>query len=153
MPVTIYDGRAYLYGTDSQYDIIMVDAYQDITIPFQMSSQEFFTLVKKHLKPGGAMVVNMNMQTKEAGNINDYLQDTIASVFSQVYTIDVPNTSNRELFATNDAQAYGQLSSTLTAVTNPALRTFLQHAAPQLRAYTGEQRILTDDKAPVELFH
>lgn len=27
----------------------MVDAYQDITIPFQMSSVEFFTMVKEHL--------------------------------------------------------------------------------------------------------
>ena len=33
--------------------VIMVDAYQDITIPFQMSSVEFFTMVKDHLKDGG----------------------------------------------------------------------------------------------------
>lgn len=36
-----YDGRAYLRATDECYDVIMVDAYQDITIPFQMSSVEF----------------------------------------------------------------------------------------------------------------
>ena len=42
-------------------DVIMVDAYQDITIPFQMSSTEFFTMVREHLNPGGVMVVNMNM--------------------------------------------------------------------------------------------
>ena len=35
--------------------MIMVDAYQDITIPFQMSSVEFFTMVKDHLKDGGVM--------------------------------------------------------------------------------------------------
>ena len=34
--VTTYDGRAYLNAIDEQYDVIMVDAYQDITIPFQM---------------------------------------------------------------------------------------------------------------------
>jgi len=38
VPVTTYDGRAYLNAIDEQYDVIMVDAYQDITIPFQMSS-------------------------------------------------------------------------------------------------------------------
>ena len=32
--VTTYDGRAYLNAIDSKYDVIMVDAYQDITIPF-----------------------------------------------------------------------------------------------------------------------
>ncbi len=44
VPVTTYDGRAYLQASDKKYDVIMVDAYQDITIPFQMSSVEFFTL-------------------------------------------------------------------------------------------------------------
>ena len=151
VPVTTYDGRAYLYGTDKQYDIIMVDAYQDITIPFQMSSQEFFTLVKNHLKPDGVMVVNMNMQTNEPDNINDYLQDTIASVFPYVYTIDVQHTSNRELFATADAAAVRRLPNVIQSVSNHDLQAFLQQTAPTLHAYTGTGRILTDDQAPVEL--
>ena len=50
--VTTYDGRAFLQAVDTTYDVIMVDAYQDITIPFQMSSVEFFTMVKDHLKDG-----------------------------------------------------------------------------------------------------
>ena len=41
MNVTTYDGRAYLQAIDKKYDIIMVDAYQDITIPFQMSTINF----------------------------------------------------------------------------------------------------------------
>ena len=63
VPVTTYDGRAYLNAMDKKYDVIMVDAYQDITIPFQMSSVEFFTLVKDHLNEDGVMVVNMKMAT------------------------------------------------------------------------------------------
>ena len=63
--MTTYGGRAYLNAVTEKYDVIMVDTYQDITIPFQMSSVEFFTLVK------------------------DHLADTIASVFDQVYTVDV----------------------------------------------------------------
>ena len=35
-----------LAAADRSYDVIMVDAYQDITIPFQMSSLEFFSLVR-----------------------------------------------------------------------------------------------------------
>lgn len=42
--VHTYDGRAFLNAIDQKYDVIMVDAYQDITIPFQMSSVEFFYL-------------------------------------------------------------------------------------------------------------
>ncbi len=85
VPVTTYDGRAYLNAMDKKYDVIMVDAYQDITIPFQMSSVEFFTLVKDHLNEDGVMVVNMNMRGSGDGNINQYLSDTIGQVFDAEY--------------------------------------------------------------------
>ena len=104
--VTTYDGRAFLNATDKKYNIIMVDAYQDITIPFQMSSVEFFTLVKEHLEDNGVMVVNMNMHSSEEGNINQYLADTISSVFSEIYTANVPYSTNRELFASNNVNLY-----------------------------------------------
>ena len=78
--VTEYDGRAFLQAVDTQYDVILVDAYQDITIPFQMSTVEFFTMVREHLKPGGVMAVNMNMHSDGEGSINEALCDTIAAV-------------------------------------------------------------------------
>lgn len=151
IPVTTYDGRAYLYASRKKYDIIMVDAYQDITLPFQMSSREFFRLVKEHLKDGGVMAVNMNMQTHSQGNINEYLQDTIASEFPHVYTIDVPNTSNRELFATEDSRLPSQFPAAVSALPDPELRDFMLKIVPHMTVYTGGNHILTDDKAPVEL--
>ncbi len=72
------DGRAYLTASEDKYDVIMVDAYQDITIPFQLSSVEFFTEVSEHLKENGVMVVNLNMASDQEGSINDYLCDTMA---------------------------------------------------------------------------
>ena len=86
---------------EKRYDVIMVDAYQDITIPFQMSSDEFFTMVREHLKDDGVLIVNMNMHGEKEGEINHYLSDTIAAVFPEVWTIDVPNSTNRELFRWN----------------------------------------------------
>ncbi len=100
--LTTYDGRAYLNAIDDKYDVIMVDAYQDITIPFQMSSTEFFQLVADHLTDDGVMVVNMNMHGDKEGNINEYLSDTIGTAFSTIYTADVKGSTNRELFASNN---------------------------------------------------
>lgn len=37
--VAVADGRAYLTASEEKFDVIMVDAYQDITIPFQLSSR------------------------------------------------------------------------------------------------------------------
>lgn len=160
--VTTYDGRAYLQAIDDKYDVIMVDAYQDITIPFQMSSIEFFTMVKEHLKDNGVMVVNMNMHSEEEGNINDYLSDTIANVFPHVFTVNVNGATNRELFATSneDAAGYLKMNADINSkrnqdhaveINNQELAAMIRIVDAGLTAYEKGEYLLTDDKAPVEL--
>ena len=167
IPVTTYDGRAWLSASRDTYDVIMVDAYQDITIPFQMSSTEFFRLVRSHLNPGGVMVVNMNMISDGEGSINEALTDTIASVFgaSNMLTADVPGATNRELFAKAvgsdgsgagmDASAAGSLPDVTRERTGDArLERYMDDVASRLTAVGepgADATILTDDKAPVEL--
>lgn len=151
MKVTTYDGRAFLNASNKKYDIIMVDAYQDITIPFQMSSIEFFKLVRSHLNDGGVMVVNMNMHSDKNGNINEYLSDTIANVFNEIYTVDVKGSTNRELFASNNANMMDVFKSNMEKVTEPDLLALLKSEEDNLTAYKGGNKLLTDDKAPVEL--
>lgn len=152
--VTTYDGRAYLQASDKKYDVIMVDAYQDITIPFQMSTVEFFNMVKSHLKPGGVMVVNMNMRSEEKGNINQYLSDTIAHVFPEVYTVDVQGYTNRELFAraeTEKGEGFRSFQKNQTGLQDESLKKLMASIRSTMSAYTGGGDVLTDDKAPVEL--
>lgn len=151
VPVTEYDGRAYLNATDKKYDVIMVDAYQDITIPFQMSSVEFFTLVSDHLKDGGVMVVNMNMRGSSEGNINQYLSDTISTVFSVVKTADVPNTTNRELFASNNPDMMSRFFANTQMEEDGSLSWLMKNVSDGLSDYEAGGYLMTDDKAPVEL--
>jgi predicted membrane-bound spermidine synthase len=156
LEVATYDGRAYLAAIDDKYDVIMVDAYQDITIPFQMSSEEFFTMVKEHLAPGGVMVVNMNMysedpQDLEEGSINTYLADTIASVFENVVTVDVPYATNRELFASGDDAFMERLLSNAGAEEDTALKELMEKTYASAVRYESTGHVMTDDKAPVEL--
>lgn len=149
VPVTTYDGRAFLNVCDQRYDVIMVDAYQDITIPFQMSSVEFFTLVREHLKPGGVMVVNMNMHADDEGNINDWLADTIGAVFPYVRTADVPYTTNRELFAA-ETDVFADFAQRADALENDELRGLMRRIDAAMTAHVSGGRTLTDDRAPVE---
>lgn len=155
--VTTYDGRAYLNAIDEKYDVIMVDAYQDITIPFQMSSVEFFTLVKEHLTPDGVMVVNMNMRGSSEGNINQYLSDTISQVFDQVYTVDVEGSTNRLLFASNNKTMMENFYDEVEVLSSDntlqyELKNFMeQKLVGHLMAYEAGGYVMTDDKAPVEL--
>lgn len=149
--VTTYDGRAYLGAVKEKYDVIMVDAYQDITIPFQMSSVEFFTMVKEHLNENGVMVVNMNMRGSGEGNINQYLSDTIASVFGTVCTTDVTGTTNRELFASDNPQIQEVLKTNTAKLKNVDLKKMMENVSDRSEVYHGGSYLMTDDKAPVEL--
>ena len=173
IPVSTYDGRAWLAATHRCYDLIMVDAYQDITIPFQMSSTEFFNLVRKHLNPGGVIVVNMNMIDDGKGSINAALTNTITSVFGSdaILTADVPQTTNRELFArrpaSDDSSGTGGVKkaamrdypgSDLLAEAaarvspNPDLSQMMEQVSSRLSTVgDAKGRVLTDDNAPVEL--
>ena len=149
--VTTYDGRAYLQAVDTKYDVILVDAYQDITIPFQMSSVEFFGLVRDHLSPGGVMAVNLNMHSDGEGSINQALCDTIASLFPHVYTVDVTGTTNRELFAALEEDPIRCLERNRKELTDPVLAGHMEKVQSGLRPYAGGTHILTDDRAPVEV--
>ena len=149
--VITYDGRAYLNADEGRYDVIMVDAYQDITIPFQMSSTEFFTLVKEHLKENGVMVVNMNMRGAKPGSINDYLCDTIASVFGNVYKVDVAFSGNTEVFASDNDELIESMITNIAKETNSELYGMMSGVLSNLSRYEGGNLIMTDDKAPVEL--
>ena len=160
IPVTTYDGRAYLNVDEKKYDVIMVDAYQDITIPFQMSSVEFFALVKEHLTKDGVMVVNMNMRGQEEGNINQYLSDTIAEVFGNVYTVDVAGGTNRELFASDSGEVLARADRNIESLKTKAaggeereeeLADMMVRVRENLIPYEKGDYLLTDDKAPVEL--
>lgn len=149
--VSINDGRAYLSNSGT-YDVIMVDAYQDITIPFQMSTVEFFTQVKEHLTEDGVMVVNMNMRTDTDGGMNDYLRDTIASVFSEVYTVVVRSGTNMELFASDNPDMLAVFEEQLAEYDrDPELVAMMERVRDGLAASEPGRYILTDDKAPVEL--
>ncbi len=144
--VTEFDGRAFLRNAD-QYDVIMVDAYRDITIPFQMSSREFFSEVAAHLTADGVMVVNLNMVSNRSDSINNYLCDTIASVFPAVYYAD--SSGNREVFAGFDQSLIDRFQNCV--IHRGDLAAMMARVKSKLTAYEPGDLILTDDKAPVEL--
>lgn len=149
--VAVADGRAYLTASEEKFDVIMVDAYQDITIPFQLSSREFFAAVAEHLKPEGVMVVNLNMTSREDGSINQYLCDTMASVFAYTYLADVPGNTNTEVFCTNAPGLPERFAASRAALTDGDYAAMMAEVAADLTAYTGGDHILTDDRAPVEV--
>ena len=152
IPTATYDGRAYLAASDQKYDVIAIDAYQDITIPFQMSSLEFFTLVRDHLTDDGVMVVNMNLHSDAPGSINEALTDTIAAVFDHPVTVEVTGSTNREVYAAKNGDDFAdRLAQAPSRTQDPQLAALLRSIRAHLQTPQTGTTVLTDDKAPVEL--
>jgi hypothetical protein len=104
------------------------------------------------------MVMNMNMhgRSEEVGegrDITEYLTATVRTVFGNVETVDVPGTTNRELFASNGRDPMEALKSNKSLVGNWELRNLMNKVAVRMTEAVdpGQTYVWTDDKAPVEL--
>jgi spermidine synthase len=58
------DGRVYLNRSKEHYDLILLDAFRELGVPFHLLTREFYTLVKERLAPGGAMASNVDANTR-----------------------------------------------------------------------------------------
>jgi len=149
--VITYDGRAFLQSDKNIYDVILVDAFQDISPPFQMSSKEFFTLVCNHLAKNGVLVVNLNMKASGEGNINEYLINTIGKIFPAERIIDAKGVTNRVLFAAADEKIFFELKARAEQISDEKLSKLMIHIAETWKKPPIGEKILTDDRAPVEM--
>lgn len=75
----IGDGRTLLQASQERYDIVFLDAFDGLEIPPPLRTQEFYALVREHLRPGGVVVSNLHRRS------HHYDRDrvTLASVFPE----------------------------------------------------------------------
>ena len=108
-------------------------------------------MVKKHLKPGGAVAINMNMfsESDSGKTINDWLCGTVTNVFDSVYSVHA--SSNLELFCSDSYDVHEQLEAKLGTIEDNELYHFMRDISDSLEKVEKTDLILTDDKAPVEL--
>ena len=57
--VEVADGRQFLVRNADRYDVIAIDAYFSDSVPFHLTTREFYELVRERLNPGGVVVVNI----------------------------------------------------------------------------------------------
>jgi spermidine synthase len=80
------DGRLFLSRTQTQYDIILLDAYFTDSMPFHLATKEFFELAQRKLTPNGIIVANLiSAVTGPSGKIARSFVRTQRQVFPQTY--------------------------------------------------------------------
>ncbi len=147
------DGRAFLTRfPDRKYDLVFLDAFQDVTIPFHLATTEFFRLVKDHINPGGILAVNINLHFKGNERIVNSVCATARTVFPGVWACPVSGITNAVVFASSDPGAVGALAA------NPArhdsrytLQPVLKKIDSGLKETDGDGMVFTDDLSGIEL--
>ncbi|NLI79559.1 MAG: fused MFS/spermidine synthase [Candidatus Riflebacteria bacterium] len=146
------DARAFLRRPDTRrYDVVFLDAFQDITVPFHLSTREFFGEVADRLATDGVLVVNVNLRFQGKDGLLEHLAQTIRGVLPAVYRFDIPGGLNSLVFAPRSPQAWEAFTRQATAWPDrhplaPLLREVRDLAVP-----VGPGPLqLTDEVAPVE---
>ena len=149
------DGRVYLNRNKDPYDLIILDAYRELGVPFHLLTREFYTLVKERLAPGGAVAANVTANTRL------YLW-TLATLHAVFPTVDVyPDWKD---------ESEAQSVAVMVPGPRPSKDTLMQRAVALQAQYhfhyplpdlvskrTEDQKfdeahVLTDDFAPVNLY-
>ena len=107
------DGRLFLSRTQTQYDIILLDAYFTDSMPFHLATKEFFELAQRKLTPNGIIVANLiSAVTGPSGKIARSFVRTQRQVFPQTYIfaarrpdhVSLDTIQNVIVIATHDKQ-------------------------------------------------
>ena len=150
--VHVEDGRYFLRGSRSSYDVIAVDAYRPPYIPFHLTTKEFFSNIKDHLNDNGVLAINAGHTTSDFGLV-DSLASTMKAVFPNVYILDVPTRGsvigNSLVIGTKQATRIENFKQNIAALDSPDLRG-IGDSAQNVREVKSSFVVWTDDLAPVE---
>lgn len=137
-------------GDFEPYDFIYLDAVNDFSVPFQITTKEFFSKTERLLAEDGLLLMNF-IDVVDSGRLVGALARTLGEVFDHV-----------ALFSSDDIERYeGAWRVTLVLaagnqpidwVPEPGDRGVRRVGEPRLAAYTAlpEAIVLTDSFAPIE---
>ena len=161
--IFVQDGRLFLRRTPRKYDLIILDAYFAESIPFHLTTEEFYRLLKSRLAPGGIVVSNIiGALDGPRSALFRAMYKTLGQVFPGLYPfptafrpdVDVDTPRNIILVASEErGLTRGEVIARARQVApRTTFARFLQYAADyyDLPIPTADVPVLTDDYAPVD---
>ncbi|MFH0946630.1 MAG: fused MFS/spermidine synthase [Planctomycetota bacterium] len=146
------DARAFLNQTTRRFDLIVVDTYSDqIYVPFQLCSEEFFRSARARLKSGGGLVANLGGFSMDDAPV-EAIRNTAAAVFGEAALLQVKGGRNYVLSAGLDGpldprRFESGYPEELAAILAAARTVGAWRSGPVTRSVP----ILTDDRSNIEL--
>ena len=152
-----HDARAFLqeWADPKRYDIIYGDAFNDLSVPYHLTTVEFNRMLATRLKPDGIYLANV-IDKLEGGEFLKAYANSLKRVFPHVYVLArtdavLPFDRNTYvLMASRQPLDRNRLDAVDIVETPPNGPWPMRDA--QLEAYlrSGRALVLTDDFAPVD---
>jgi spermidine synthase len=141
------DARPWLFASQARYDAIFLDAYRQPYIPFYLLTREFFQNIRKHLRPGGLLIVNVG-HLPGSDSLEKVVSATARATFKTVMRDPVSNT-NSLVIASSGTLSGGRMIAADGLLPADLRRLALVVAGRMSSALPGGS-VFTDDRAPVE---
>ncbi|MEM6529294.1 MAG: fused MFS/spermidine synthase, partial [Chloroflexota bacterium] len=151
--VIVGDGRYELNQSENRYDVVALDAYRPPYIPWHLTTVEFFEEIQQRLTPDGVVAINVGRTPGDRRLVNA-MTSTLSAVYPSVHTMDVPNTFNTILVATQQPTSADNLALNTAQIDGaqyPLLVDMLEKGSSNIVPTVADGPVFTDDKAPVEL--
>jgi spermidine synthase len=151
------DARAILNSLpdDERFDIIVGDAFHDVSVPYHLVTREFAQLLSRRLNDDGIYVLNL-VDVYPDGRLARALVKTLGTVFEYVdiWLHELPSDTARVTYVLSASNQPTELAGNgdhLHAVTRP-LRSWtrVSERVSEHGVAEGAIPVLTDDNAPVE---
>lgn len=150
--VIVEDARYAFNRLDGKYTVVGIDAYRVPYVPWQLTTVEFFEEINDRLAENGVVVINVG-RTPSDRRLEHAMANTMLQVFPSVHRIDVPDSLNTILVATNQPTQAENLIANFHALNqnqHPILWQAMNDAVANLKPTETSAVIFTDDRAPVE---
>ncbi|HMK55796.1 MAG TPA: fused MFS/spermidine synthase [Dissulfurispiraceae bacterium] len=150
------DGRWFVMNCRNKYDVVFIDAYNDLSIPYHLTTKEFAEQIKSITKPDGIVLTNVIDNFQQGSFLPSYIR-TLREVFGKdnVHLISISPDFERTRIST---------FIVLTGNSSVDIRSFAAFLAKEGRATSSVvpdvmvnayvdrnySVLLTDDYAPVD---
>jgi spermidine synthase len=152
LTTVVADGRVWLRGSEMKFDLIILDAYHQPSIPAHMATIEFFENVQSHLSADGLAVLNVYAPAEES-RILSGVGATWSAVFPRAQWLHGPaaNGMASHLLLGGPAVPIKVARISIGQIPAPIRAGWrLYQRAQDLSIAPGVQP-WTDDRAPIEL--
>ena len=76
------DGRWHVMNSREKYDVVFFDAYNDLSIPYHLTTKEFTQMIKDRMNPDGVVMTNIIDNFQSGSFLPSYIK-TLREVFGR----------------------------------------------------------------------